>query len=140
MVDKDNGHILDGAKFLHPDEEVNENRWSRMPSDYSITNKFRQRYSELSSVMDGDIIEDAIRYGELVKASKGHVAFVNDLGGVTISIVADMEMGYQVKTIWPYIYDKTRAKESGKWSTRQLFEIEDYVEMHKDGELKWEEY
>lgn len=137
---EDNGHILDGAKFLHPEREVEEHRWSRDPRDYSITNKFRQRYSELSSVMNGDIIEDAIRFGELVEASKGHVAFVNDLGGVTISIVVDMEMGYQVKTIWPFIYDEEKARQTGKWSSRQMYEIEKYVVKHTDSNLDWEEY
>lgn len=147
MVDKDNGHILSGARFLHPAEEVDENEWSREPEDYSITHKFRQRYSELSSVMSGDIIEDAFRYGELIQASQGHVAFMNDLGGVTISIIVDSDESYKgsgrwyrVKSIWPYVYDKEKALDTGQWSSRQLFEIEEYVARHKDSEEDWEEY
>jgi hypothetical protein len=141
---EDNGdedfHILEGAKFLHPHAEVNEKEWSNDPGDYTITNKFRQRYSELSSVVNGDIIDDAIRYGELIKASQEHVAFMNDLGGVSISIIVTMYMGYKAVSIWPYIYDKEKARSTGKWSSRQLYEIEDYVATHKDETVDWEEY
>lgn len=132
MTDGDKHH-LSGARFLKPNEEVNEDDWPRKPHKYTITSKFRQRMRELSGIVDGDIIEDAIRYGELMKASEGCFAFVNDLGGLTISIIVEDDDGVRkAKTVWPYIYDQDEAKGTGMWSSKQIWKVEEYVGNHQD--------
>lgn len=132
-------HPLDGAKFLHPDGAVNEDNWPRNPSDYKVTRRFRSRFKELKGIVNGDNIDDAFKYGELIKASEGCVAFVLHKEGYTISIIVDKSLTRgmrSVETIWPYIYDEEEVRDSGALSSKQIWRIEQYVGEHKSN---WED-
>lgn len=133
-------HPLSGAEFLNPKATVYEDDWSRNPSDYSITRRFRQRFKELRGIIDGDDIDDAFEYGELVRASAGCVAFVLYKEGYTLSVVVardDNTEELYTETVWPYIYDERTIRSEGVLSSKQIWRIEKYVGEHSH---KWSDW
>ena len=137
-MDSDKEHPLEGAQFLNPHSDVDDEYWPRNPSEYEVTRKFRQRFKELAGIVDGDDINDAFQYGELVKASQGCMAFVLYKEGYTISIIVEnpTRMVYRAISVWPFIYDINETRESGQLSSKQIWRIEEYVGEHKSN---WEE-
>lgn len=142
MTNKLPEYIQD-AKFIKPGLEPDEDLWPRDPSIYEPTEKFIQRFKDFGSFMDGDIIEDAIKYGELYTASRGCVTFINDLGGVAFYIVVTSEpkvdisnknatevedYNYRAVSIWPYVYNREQALDTGRWSSRFLDKIQNLTE------------
>lgn len=147
MSDDIPGYI-EGAKFIEPGAEVDQDLWPRCPSKYVPTRKFQQRFKDLGSIVTEDDVTGAIRYGEVWPSARATISFVNDLGGVVIYVVAssdlksdeDLEVRpsesqypdlqpedfyYTLVTLWPYVYDRERAWGTGRWSGQQLDEIEE---------------
>lgn len=130
---KDIERALEGAEFLHPAVDVEEEIWSRDSSDYNPTNKFIQRMKELRGIVTGDDINDAFQYGELVEASQDCVAFTLFKEGYTISIIVRPTRGSkdEVVSVWPFIYSEDEVRETGSLSSKQMWRIEEYVGEHK---------
>lgn len=140
MIEELPEYIQD-AKFIKPGLDVDEELWPRDPNIYEPSEKFISRFKQFGSTMDGDIIEDAIKYGELYTASRGCVAFVNNLEGVAFYIIVAKEVkpsfnkdkdiatvndyNYRGITIWPYVYNREMALDTGRWSSRHLNQIEE---------------
>lgn len=135
---------IKGAKFIKGRKE-DDNEWPRDPSEYHITLKFRERFKEFGSIIDGDIVRRAIQEGDLYEASRDCVAFVEDMDGVSLCVVVGMgreeDSGYaplNAVSIWPYLYDREKALNTGRWSSRELNEME---ELYRDSfEDEIEEY
>lgn len=127
-------YILQGAQFLHPHVEVRQEKFDRKPEEYMPTNKFRRRMKELKGIVTGSDIRDAIRYGELIQASQGCYAYVTVKAGYTISFIFDPHdnMRNEMKSIWPYIYNKDEVWAEGGLSSKQVHRIETYIGEHQD--------
>lgn len=120
---------LDGARFLHPNEDLLGGEVVREPSDYLPTDSFRNRMRELGGIVDGGMINDAIQYGEAVRASDGCNAYVLFRPGVTFSFIWEPYDGVQYAgrmiSVWPYLYNREKALDTGLWSSSQLYTIEE---------------
>lgn len=131
---------IKGASFIEEDEELDEEWWPRDPFRYDPTEKWKQRMRRLSGIVESQDVKEAIQLGDIYRAANNNVAFVNDLGGLTIYVVMDAELqkrgdeypiepdesDYWFKgvTVWPYIYDRAQAWESGRWTGRELDVVE----------------
>lgn len=141
-------HFVEGAKFLRTEEGIDEWMYPRDPDRYEPTRKFRQRFRELGGCINGQDINDAFEYGELYPAAQGCASFIKDAGGVAFYVIvsANLKPNYEDKrplseeqykkfnaddfdhtavTVWPYVYDRDRAWNTGRWSGKQLDKIQD---------------
>jgi len=130
LIDQDEvNEALKGARFLHPNSDLLGGEVVRKPSDYYPSDKFRQRVRELGGIVTGDMINDAVEYGEAVRASEGCNAYVLFKPGVTFSFIWEPEDSVRYEgrfiSVWPYVYDKERALNSGLWSSNQIMTIEE---------------
>lgn len=140
---------ISGAKFLNPKEEVPEEVIRRDPSVYEPTRKFTQRFKELGGAVSGSYISDAINYGEMYISDRDTITFVKDAGGVAYYIVTTLEvkingvvgtwfnyLNHQdipedaithrketAITLWAYVYNEDEARDTGRWSSRELKKI-----------------
>lgn len=130
--------FIRGARFINPEVEVDEDLWSRNPNDYTPTTKFTQRFKEFGVLVEGDVIRDAIQYCPIYEADGGCVAFVNNLGGVAYYIIVANDDGddYAAVSIWPYVYDREGALDTGQWSSKDLDKIEELSEEKIDETLR----
>lgn len=136
-----------GARFIDADGDIEEWLYPRDVDFYEPSQKFIGRVKELNGAIEGDDISFAINYGEMYAAARGCVAFVNDAGGVVYYIVVEAELKEHLKTkghskdegiqeltvndfnhravtVWPYVYDRDRAWDTGRWTGQELDIIE----------------
>lgn len=143
---------IQGAKFITLGTGIDEDFWPRDPAIYDPTMKFIQRFKEFGKMVNGNAVEDAIKYGELYPVLNNNAVFINDLGGVAYYIIvaktlkknlqkklqredvtlADIkptqnEYNYSILSLWPYVYNKDKAWEYG-WSSEQLERIDELTD------------
>lgn len=129
---------LDGARFLQPHKNLLGGKVVRKPSDYLPADSFRNRMRELGGIVTGDMINDAIQYGEAVRASEGCNAYVLFRPGVTFSFIWEPYDGVRYEgrmiSVWPYLYDREKALDTGLWSSSQLYTIEEVAATNAEEE------
>ena len=127
---------LKGARFLQPSEPLVGNELSREPKEYKPTSSFRNRIRELGGIVDGDMINDAIMYGTSTCASEGCNAFVLFKPGVTFSFIwrpaASVHHTANMISVWPYVYDREKALDSGYWSSREINTMEEIAAKNSE--------
>lgn len=157
MSNKDHPPYIEGAMFLRPEEEFDEELYPRDPLKYTPSDKFLDRFNRLGGIINSDDVQETIRYGKMYPSARGTVSFVKDLGGVILYIVvtADVptdednlapreatekypslqieDLDHSGITIWPYLFSRDKALDTGRWSTKQLKEIQ---EIEPDQEIK----
>lgn len=141
---------IKGARFIHEDEEIDEEMWPRDLYRYDPSEKAVSRMMKLGGIIEREDVEQALSLGEKYAAARGCVSFVTNLGGVALYVVvnADVRHGskhklehlrpsqseidfgpddldYRIVTIWAYIYDRDRAWGTGRWTGEQLDVIEE---------------
>lgn len=141
-------HYVEGASFLRIGDEVDMDLWPREPSAYRPSNKFYLRMRMLAGIIKGDDIEQAIRFGETYPAARGCLAFVSDLGGMAIYVIAGADirdpdavkglrpssqeidfglddLDHYIVTLWVHVYDADAAWKTGRWSRDQISTVEE---------------
>lgn len=125
--------FIKGARFIDTSRDIDRDNWPRDPSLYKPSNRFAQRFKELSGIVRGSDITEAFRYGFLYPAKQNCVTFVSDLGGVAIyPIVTDdtiagvsMEVrDLTMVTLWAHVHDREEAWNTGRWTGVQLNAID----------------
>ena len=127
---------LQGARFLQPSEPLVGDKLVREPNEYIPAASFRQRIRELGGIVDGDMIDDAIEYGSGVRASEGCNAFVLFRPGVTFSFIwrpaASVHHTANMISVWPFVYDREKALDSGYWSSKQINTMEEIAAKNSE--------
>jgi len=127
---------LQGARFLQPSKPLVGDKLIRDPEDYLPAASFRQRMRELGGIVDGDMIDDAIEYGSGVRASEGCNAFVLFRPGVTFSFIWKPSDGVRYAgdmiSVWPYVYDREKALDSGRWSSKEINTMEEIAAQNSE--------
>lgn len=115
--------------------------YSRDPDDYEPLGHFLQRQNESERCLtkacgDYSAVRKAIIDGELRDNNDGCGCFVLDYHGVSYYIVVGFHYdGFRIAvTGWPMLRERTRALDSGRWSTAELDDIEAFNDDHFNNE------
>lgn len=107
----------------------------REPPAYRPTVHFLERlrdsYDEFNRHLDGDIIEQCIRDGEVSHEGPGIYHFENTFGGVRYRLVVNTRKGVVV-TGHPIGIDTSKAEASGRWSKPEIEDICEFLAAKYD--------
>lgn len=102
----------------------------REPSAYRPTvhfqERFRDKYDSYNRHLDGEVIEGCIRNGGVTQPSSNICYFEQAFGGVTYRLVVNTVRDVVI-TGHPVSIDPEAARESCRWSSRQIDEIREFL-------------
>lgn len=101
--------------------------YPRVPGIYTPTRHFVQRFKESERHLNGEIIRQCFRYGEIIDNNDGCACFRYEWGkGVAYYLIAGFhEQGYRiVVTAWPVVHDRDAALKTKFWDEEAIEEIE----------------
>jgi len=132
------------AKFIDAEDDVEDNIWPRDPTYYIRTKAWKQRIDTLLGVISQDQIHNTIRSGEVYSSLSNSVTFVKEFNGVVLYVIVSAELNcfggeyptnpsvndytYNAVSIWPYVWDRDKAMNQGKWSEQDLESIQELCE------------
>jgi len=132
--------FVEKAKFIREDEEVDNDLWPRDIIEYNLTKSWQARVRKLRGIIDEDKIEKAISKGDIYSAMSNSVSFVYNSNGVIIYAIVSAELTkygnyyptsprrrdyrFNAVTVWPYVYNRSDALDSGGWSIQDLAYIQ----------------
>lgn len=112
---------------LDRSREFREIDYPNQPQLYTPLRHFFQRFKEPARHLNAEVINETINFGDVRDNGDGCACFRKEWDGVAYYLIAGFhEEGYRViVTGWPHLHSRRIAKESGKWSAKELDEIEE---------------
>jgi hypothetical protein len=142
---KNNPPYVKDAKFIDATDNVEEDVWPKNIRYYARTNKWNSRIETLKQVIDQEDIDNTVKYGDIYKSLSNSVTFVRSISGVAIYVIVSAELvscngeyptnpsihdyKYKAVTVWLYVYDERKAKESSAWTDEDINFIHDFCEQ-----------
>ena len=112
------------------DADAGDDTVPRDPTTYRpaihFGERFYDKYDSRKRHLDGDIVEGCIRRGEPTKVGRDEYHVRETFGGVTFRLVVDVD-DREVITGYPISVNTDAAQESGRWSSRQIDEIREFI-------------
>lgn len=112
-----------------------ESLYPQVPGIYTPTQHFVQRFKQDERHLNGEIIRQCIRYGELIDNDDGCACFRSEWGkGVAYYVIAGFhEDGYRIIiTAWPHVHDRQAALKTNYWDEETINEIEELNARYTD--------
>ena len=142
---KNNPPYVKDAKFIDATDNVKEDVWPKNIRYYARTNKWDSRIETLKQVIDQEDIDNTVKHGDIYDSLSNSVTFVRDISGVAIYVIVSAELvscngkyptnpsihdyKYKAVTVWLYVYDERKAKESSAWTDEDINFIHDFCEQ-----------
>jgi len=141
---ENNPPYIEDAKFIDETHDVEEDVWPKNIRYYARTNKWNNRVKRLKQVITQEHIDDTVKHGDIYDSLSNSVTFVRDISGVSIYVIVSAELvscngkyptnpsihdyKYKAVTVWLYVHDEHKAKESSAWTDEDIKFIHDFCE------------